>query len=119
MLGAAGTIFAETRRALGSSGLSLFASGRASLLYGDRKYQAIDHQFGAFADSARTVDDTTLRIGEVQIGGIWSTDFSCGASAFAQVAGEAQIWDGAGNSSQPSGDDLGLMGFNVTFGVER
>jgi hypothetical protein len=113
------TIFAEARRPLGNTGLALLATGRASILYGDTKFQASDSQFGAFTDTASFRDSTTLRIGEIQLGAEWATTLDGGSNLFVQAAWEAQIWEGTGNATSATGDDLGLTGVSLSFGIAR
>ncbi|MEM1060691.1 MAG: Lpg1974 family pore-forming outer membrane protein [Planctomycetota bacterium] len=114
------TIFAEVRRPVGLTGLSLLASLRGSLLYGEHKdgfTTFVGGPAGGTTEVASFNNDDLIPVGELQLGGEWSFWLTrCSVFSLA-LAWEAQIWEGAGSNVAREGD-LGLDGFNLTLGLE-
>jgi hypothetical protein len=114
------TLALRTQRPF-SPRLSLFATGRASLLFGDgtSSLNAIEDQdlAASFTTTRTTTRNDVLPVGEVQVGfqvlpamyGPWQP--------YVHVAMEGQLWSGAGNASGESGN-LGFYGLNVALGFD-
>jgi len=124
----------ETRRALGCTGISLYGSSRASLLYGHGKQTAVafggvveGQQTGEGADASR---EDLLPILEAELGVEYNTCLG-GSQVFIQAALVGQVWFGAGNNSRSStpdvlgpvaggtvsDDNLGFFGFTIAGGI--
>ncbi|MCA9262993.1 MAG: hypothetical protein KDA60_04070 [Planctomycetales bacterium] len=114
------TISVRTQRPF-SRYLSLFATGRGSLLYGDSDSSllAIEDQNldNSFTTRRTTSRNDVLPIGDIQVGfqvtpsawGVWQP--------YVHVAMEGQVWSGAGNASSEEGN-LGFYGLNVALGFD-
>lgn len=121
----------ETRRALGNTGLALYGSSRASLLYGHGRQTAVALDFldqtGEGADASR---EDLLPILEAELGVEYSTCMGS-STLFVQAGLVGQVWFGAGNNSRSSSpdvlgpvaggtisdDNLGFFGFAVAGGI--
>lgn len=123
------TLALEARRALGTTGLSLYASGRGSLVYGSA------HQVATVPDQQETAQDHRdlgMAIGEAELGIEFGRNFG-GSWLFGQVALVGQEWFGAGSASRSSvnvlpgggfvgaaytGDsDLAFLGLSIRLGL--
>ncbi len=116
------TVSFEARRAIGCSGLSIFAGTRLSILFGDEAQDA------SLIGGERRITDTesVQPIGEIEGGVNWTGEWGS-AQPFIEVAGVGQVWWGAGNASnshladQPAGgydnSNMGLLGARVSAGV--
>jgi hypothetical protein len=110
----------ETRRNLGAMGLSLYGSGRSSLLYGSGRQTAASLNFAGLRiaggpiypndnQGGDTSRDDLLPILEAELGAEWSGNMG-GMNVFIQTALVGQVWFGAGNASRStSGDVLGVL----------
>ncbi|VAX39111.1 hypothetical protein MNBD_PLANCTO02-1973 [hydrothermal vent metagenome] len=110
------TAFAELRRPLWNCGFSLLAIVRGSLLYGDSRLNSSD-VVGGTAASFSSTNGQVVPVGEIQLGAEWSTWLNQTTVFYWQVAWEGQYWAGVGNASSRN-DDLGLLGFNTSVGLE-
>lgn len=111
------SLFAEWRRPLGETRFSLLATVRGSMLYGDSKTDIYEVRPDGSAYSFRSNNDDFVAIGESQLGVEWSAWISDRTVLFAQTAFETQYWMGVGTAFDRN-DDLGLIGMNVTLGLE-
>ena len=113
------TLAIETRRSL-FDGLTLFANGRGSLLFGQSQATFIGGEdldlATPFHTSYRSSQDSLLPIGEMQLGGEWWSPASSLGQLFVRSALETQFWNGVGNASSENGN-LGLIGFSVGVGI--
>lgn len=101
------TMSVSGARDLGSSGASLFARARTSLLFGDTDLFSAFRQGGEYTNP----DDSVL-ITELQLG----TNYECRLQNFDVLTGifwEAQKWD----SDSDLLGDIGFHGFGLTTGV--
>jgi hypothetical protein len=118
------TLFARSRRQIGTTGAYLFASARGSLLYG----RAHQDAFTAFLDE-QTTSRMVMPVTELELGGGWRYLWS-GIDIFAEAGLVNQVWFEAGNSSRssvlpptveasPAVSDynLGLIGFTLRAGI--
>jgi hypothetical protein len=123
----------ETRRAIGCSGLSLYGSGRTSLLYGTGRQTAaslvadLDNGDNQGGDASR---DDLLPILEAELGAEFNRDMG-GMNVFFQAALVGQVWFGAGNASRSTSPDvlgvlaggtedncnLGFFGITISGGI--
>jgi Legionella pneumophila major outer membrane protein precursor len=123
------TFAGEVRRRVGSGNLSVFINGRASLLYGESDWFAVED----FPDEHLSVDGDTdlVTIGEAQLGLEYRRGSCSGREFFARAALEAQYWHNAGtgsiqtasndltqNAQDPREADLGFFGISIGTGVE-
>ncbi len=111
------TAFAELRRPIMGTGISLIVNGRGSVLFGDGRLAWSLDEGEAFKS------DTVVAVGEVQLGAEYARQLGYGATGFVQCLWEGQLWS---NSSgvpcllgPPMRDDLGLMGVAFNFGIAR
>lgn len=123
------TLALEARRALGSSALSLYASGRGSVVFGSA------HQVATVPDQnerAQDHRDLGMAIGEAELGLEYSRNLGR-SQLFGQIAFVGQEWFGAGSASRSSvnvlpgggfigaaytGDsDLAFLGLSIRLGV--
>jgi hypothetical protein len=113
------TLALEARRELLGE-LSVFSMARGSLLFGYRR-SALDGGEDLDLNTPFTTTSTnrrldTLPIAEMQLGLDWQAMVAPTATLFAQIAMEAQWWQGIGSAATESGD-LGLFGFNTAVGM--
>ncbi len=103
------TIFAELKRPIIGTGISLIANARGALLFGDGRWEAVEEAGGS---------DSVVGVGEVQIGLEYARQLGYGTIGFAQCVWEGQMWS---NATQFEGgrDDLGLTGIALNFGITR
>ena len=126
------------RRVLGSSGLSLFARSRTALLFGD-----VDEigtvtivNANAVSSAANASRTDLMPVAEMELGAAFNRDLGA-ATAFIELAWVANVWFGAGNSSNTgplqaggptnittfplitsnNNDNLGLMGGRLSAGL--
>lgn len=136
------TFSVEVRRQLGMGGLgtfglgggpigvSLYGSGRGSLLFGTGKQDAFQVANGDLTTLASTSRDDLLPVAELEIGAEFSKQMGH-ARWFVQAALVGQVWFGAGNAANnelipvnvdPEVSDnsanLGLFGGKLVVGVE-
>lgn len=118
------TVLAELRRPLGGSNVSLVGNARGCLLFGEERFRRTDTLQTATAFSEER--DTTMLIGEVQLGLEWSYPLSGGGRLFVQGLFEGQIWSTTGEVGGVDlelfgigGGDLGMMGFSAGAGISR
>jgi len=123
------TVALEGRHRLGNGSLTLFATGRGSVLFGESNWTASDAVDALF----RTNDGDVLPIGELQLGVDWSRETRRGGLAFLRVALEGQYWISAGSGmktdlgtssndggvADPQEPDMGLIGFTIGAGFAR
>ncbi len=105
--GAGPTFAMEVRRPIAGCGVTLFATGRTSLLCGDFD---IDSNF--LNNRRRTIDNEIVQVWELQSGFLYLHQLDCGAILDAGVFGEAQRWD-----SETGAGDLGLFGVGIQTGI--
>ena len=122
------TLFAELRRPIGESGFALVATGRGSLLFGTRRVGLATSEAVAVGDFTslqiptfgfREKHDSTVSVGEVQMGAEWSRQIGRGASLYVDVLWEGQIWAGSGGITNLVNDDVGFVGFTLSAGILR
>ncbi len=115
------TLAIETRRPL-FSGLTLFASGRGSLLFGQSQATFVGGEDLDLATPFHTTyhssQDSLLPIGEMQLGGEWWSPTSSVGQFFVRSALETQFWNSVGSASSENGN-LGLIGFSLGVGLVR
>lgn len=107
-MGAGPTLAVEARRGLGLTGLSLYASGRGSLVLGSAD------QVATIPDQRLTAQDhrnPAIAIGEVELGIAYGRNLGW-SRLFGQVALVGQEWFGAGGASRSSVNVLPGGGFN-------
>lgn len=102
--------------------IDLFATGRASLLFGE----ATSHLTGGedldltspFTTTKNTTHDDFLPIAELRLGLRWNGKERCGQAwhPFATVALEGQLWSGAGSATSEEGN-LSFVGVTSGAGV--
>ncbi len=109
------TIFVEAKRPLGFSNLALFANARYSILLGSFQVRQTDTI--TVSDTYSEDVDSTVRIGEVQLGVEWERLFVSGNRLYFTAAWELQAWEGAG-SIAGKGTDMGLSGFVLSAGLD-
>jgi hypothetical protein len=110
-----------------SDSCGVFATSRASLLYGDASYDS--HQYYVVTGdvlSHTSIDyDDLIAIFELELGVQCSKDFG-GGRLFAQLGIRGDFWVGGNNASRAAGDDLddlsvtdfGLFGLMLRLGVD-
>lgn len=125
----------ETRRAIGCTGLAVYGSSRASLLYGHSRQtavaldltQEVEQGIGEGADTSR---EDLLPILEAELGVEYSANMGS-STLFIQAGLVGQVWFGAGNNSRSSSpdvlgpaaggtisdDNLGFFGFVIAGGI--
>jgi len=123
--GAGPTLALETRRPIGSSGLSLFANLRGTMLFGQSKQQVeqptiIERGFpnpntSISVVNATYVRDTVLPVAELEMGVEFSRTWGA-VRPFFRTGLVAQTWFDAGSASRLAGD-LGFLGLSVTAGL--
>jgi hypothetical protein len=134
------TVAVEVRHAIGDSGLSLFTSGRGSLLYGEREHNvrlySLDEVNDVLitADGASDSDNDLITVLELELGAEYGLDMG-GSRVVLQAALVGQTWIGAGNATRSNavnpldlniglgngGEDdcnLGFFGVTLTAGVD-
>jgi hypothetical protein len=115
------TFAIETRRPLGTN-VSVFANARGSLLFGQNKATFAGGEdldlTTPFRTAYATSQDDVLPIGEIQLGGEWTSIARAWGQVFVWGAFERQLWSGAGNASTLEGN-LGLVGFSFGIGLLR
>jgi hypothetical protein len=113
------TIFAELKRPIIGTGLSLVANARGSVLFGDG---AFDHPGLPFGPDAGKVD-SVVAVGEIQLGAEYARQLGYGTTGFVQCLWEGQIWSNASHYLEYTNEleraDLGLMGIAFNFGIAR
>ncbi|MBN2578128.1 MAG: hypothetical protein JXB10_03975 [Pirellulales bacterium] len=103
------TIFAELKRPVADTGISLIAKARGALLFGDDRWIAEDENGGT---------GVAVGVGEVQLGAEYARQLGYGATAFVQCVWEGQLWSNV-TPMLSHRDDLGLMGVGINFGIAR
>jgi hypothetical protein len=122
----------ETRRALGCTGLAVYGSSRASLLYGHSRQTAvaINSVLETSSEGADTSREDFLPILEAELGVEYSTCMG-NSTLFIQAGLVGQVWFGAGNNSRSStpdvlgpvgggtvsDDNLGFFGISIAGGI--
>ena len=109
------TIFLEAKRPLGFGNLALFGNARYSIMLGSFKTRETDTI--SVTDTYASDVDSTVRIGEIQLGLEWQKYFACGNRLYFTAAWELQSWEGAG-SIAGKGTDMGLSGFALSAGLD-
>ncbi|QDT62814.1 Lpg1974 family pore-forming outer membrane protein [Calycomorphotria hydatis] len=111
--------FAEMRRPIGCSGLSILANVRGSMLYGDHKDSIVNFDSTAVTTTQQyhTNNQDLIPIAEMQLGVEWSVWLSNISVFSIQVAWETQTWFGTGNT-RTRDDDLGFDGFTAAMALE-
>ena len=112
------TLFTEFRRPFGCGGLAFVGNLRGSLLYGTKSLRGTD----VTAVQTQTYDqsaDGCLGVAELSLGVEWAKEISCNTIVYVQGLWENQIWDNMGNSTNITGDNLGLGGFTLAVGLVR
>lgn len=105
------TAFAEFKRPIADSGLSLVANARGALLFGDGRWTDM-------GENQASGSDIVVGVGEVQLGMEYSRQLGYGVTGFAQCVWEGQLWSNATQMLRHR-DDLGLMGIALNFGIAR
>jgi hypothetical protein len=121
----------QGERALTSSGrLSLFFSGRGSLLFGHQRDVTQDYTF-LYTNGNRLFSDAFASIWELNLGPQWKMHLPCGCDFFVRGSVEGQYWQGVGNfapiGTSPSpglnhnndAGGFGLLGFAGSMGIMR
>jgi hypothetical protein len=98
------TVAAELRRPWGC-GVSLYGTGRASVLIGDTDVLG----FGM----STSVEDDIFAVFEGQLGLEWCRRLANGSQLYARLAGELQYWD----AGFPEDRSFGLAGLAVGLGL--
>ncbi len=124
----------ETRRAIGCTGLAVYGSSRASLLYGHSRQTAVAITSGlgteTLSEGADTSREDLLPILEAELGVEYSTCMG-NSTLFIQAGLVGQVWFGAGNNSRSStpdilgpvsggtisDDNLGFFGLSIAGGI--
>ena len=111
-------------------GLSVFAKVRASLLYGESTWRAVNDDEDALLSNNN--NDDLLAVGELQLGIDWRTCLGGGQVAFLTLALEGQYWANAGTggptnnapfdegnyqNANPQDADLGFFGGTIGLGL--
>lgn len=109
------TIFLEAKRPLGFGNLALFGNARYSILLGS--FQVRETDTITVSDTYSEDVDSTVRIGEIQLGVEWQRHFVNGNRLYFTAAWELQAWEGAG-SIAGKGTDMGLSGFALSAGLD-
>lgn len=113
------TIFAELKRPIIGTGLSLVANARGSVLFGDGVFDYTADPFGP--DSGKV--DSVVAVGEIQLGAEYARQLGYGTTGFVQCLWEGQIWSDASQYLEFTNEleraDLGLMGVAFNFGIAR
>lgn len=113
------TLFLETKRPIGCSGLALLGNVRGSCVFGDRTTTEELTYLGTTPDRRYERHQTdSMGIGEIQLGIEWSRCLSIGGHLAVQGLWEGQLWTGAGGPWGQA-DDMGLMGFTLGVGITR
>lgn len=102
------TLSLEGRRQVAGTGLSIFASGRTSLLWGDA-----DVYTPFFIGNLLPVRDEIVQVWEIQLGVEYAKTLSNGMTAETGVFWEAQRWDSENNTL----GDLSFMGLGIHAGL--
>lgn len=111
---------------VGETNLGVFANMRGSLLFGQNKqfyFADADNFLGP--DTLTLENDDVIGILELQLGTEYSYRLENGMRLFANVAGEGQLWMGAGsafnqdNAGSEADGNFGLVGFTVGGGIAR
>lgn len=105
--GAGPTLSLQATRDIGSSGLSLFGTGRTSLLFGETERFSAYRLGGSYVNSNEVV-----QVWEMQLGSQYNCSLEV-ADLFAGIFWEAQRWD----SDSDLLGDLSLHGFGVSTGL--
>lgn len=116
----------QGKRALGESGLSLFALGRGSMLFGNNSFTdnysdkvfitatgAIANNFAFHSTDTR---DTVMPILELEMGAEWAKNMGK-MSPYIRAGVVSQTWFGAGNPTTGTSGNLGLFGFVASAGL--
>jgi hypothetical protein len=124
-------ISAEAQRRFGTSGLSFYALGRGSLLFGINR-QNVNLSAGVETTASRNAN-STIPVGEVEAGLQYTHYWTNTWRTVLRVGCFAQTWWGIGNSSNSSpvfnglggvesnahsNENLTLLGLNVMAGIE-
>ena len=111
-------------------GISAFAKSRASFLYGESDFVAVNGDKDARLANAN--DDDLISIGELQIGLDWRCCLANGGTFFVTLAAEGQYWSNAGTggptnnapfdegnyqNANPQDADLGFFGLSIGTGL--
>ncbi len=130
--GAGPTMGLEVHRAIGDTDFGFYSSARGSILFGS-SHQVGQGQLNVDPVFLSGSEATLVSIGELEIGGEWSTAVGR-AHLVAQVGLVGQVWWGAGNSTDvqslfnvnnndsihsaiPAGGNFGFIGGVARFGV--
>jgi hypothetical protein len=113
-----------------SSGLAIYGNGRASLLYGDYRYESyyvgrIMYPYPPTQEETELNIDCLLAILEAEIG-IEAWTAIGGSRLFAQLGIRGDFWVGGNNASRAAGSDVddlsitdfGLIGFMLRLGLD-
>jgi len=105
------TIFAELKRPIANTGISLIAKARGGLLFGDDRWTDSEEEetYGS---------GVTVGVGEVQLGAEYARQLGYGTTAFVQCVWEGQLWTNV-TPMLSHRDDLGLVGLAINFGIAR
>jgi len=103
------TFFAELKRPIADTGISLIAKARGGLLFGEDRWIALDEDGGT---------GVTVGVGEVQLGAEYARQLGYGTTAFVQCVWEGQLWSNV-TPMLMHREDLGLMGVALNFGIAR
>lgn len=111
------TVFAELRRPIMGTRLSLIANARGSILFGDHRAEAQDFD----GDPMTWKTHGVVAVGEIQLGAEYARELGYGATGFVQCLWEGQLWTNVSELPVPlpDRDDLGLMGVAFNFGIAR
>jgi hypothetical protein len=110
------TVFAEFWRPFGGCGFAFVGNVRGSLLYGTKSLRATDVSTIETQTSDQTVDGC-VGVAEISLGIGWYREVCCNTNVFAQCLWENQLWDNMGNSTNITGDNLGLGGVAFAVGL--
>lgn len=102
------TLSLRGSRPVASTGVTLFAVGRSSLLYGD-----VESRSPFFFGNLFTVRDEIVQVWEFQLGVEYAKTLSNGATVETGIFWETQRWDSENNSL----GDLSFMGLGIHTGV--
>ena len=122
--GAGPTLFAEFRRPLGDSRLSLVCNGRGSLLFGDWTSDVATNGPLPIGPAIPQFDvhennDAVVSVAEIQLGLEWTRQLGGGGTFFANVLWEGQIWTGSKSVVQVGNADVALTGVSIGAGITR
>jgi len=121
------TVSLEGHRQIGCSGFGVYASARASILFGSGHLSSGSvtgpaSDIGFTSSTASGSQTSVIPVGEMEIGGEWSKAWGR-FRVFAQVGVIGQIWWGTGNAAEPtifssgSPSNLGFIGGVARAGI--